>query len=121
MRIASWRDSTLAIDDRRLGSVDAVRVLAPGVGVRVVEGVDRASGRDLDLKPVAGCEVADGKLHSTVFWVPKQPNFVRPTQSLGQFSSRLADALARRRRTDLPGCSSGGPPGTLHATIFDHA
>jgi transposase len=72
MRTASCMHSTLAIDDRRLFSVYAVRVFASGrIGEGMVEGVDRIAWRDFDLTAGAGRQVADGKLHSVALGVPE--------------------------------------------------
>src|SRR2546428_7143247 len=87
MRRITCRHSTLAIDDHPLVLLHAVRALAPGrVGVGVVEGVDRIRRRDLDVKAVPGRLVEDGKLHLLDRGMPKQQNFVHPTQPLGEFT-----------------------------------
>src|SRR5438874_6235895 len=102
MRTASCRHSTLALVDRRLFSVYAVRGLASArVGEGVVEGVDRIDRRDFDLTTGAGCHVADGQLHSVAFGVPEEEHLVRAAQPLGQFPSWRARAFASRQ--------SGGP------------
>ena len=53
----------------------------------MVERIDRIGWRDLDVKAGAGGLVEDGKLHLLGRGMPKEQNFVRPTQPLGQFSS----------------------------------
>jgi hypothetical protein len=84
MRIASWKCSTLAIDDRRLLSYYAVGVVGlGGIGVGVVEGVERAIRRDVDAKAHAGRQVADGQFHPVARRVPEEKNFLRPAPPLG--------------------------------------
>jgi len=120
MRSASCRHSTLAIDDRPLVSAYAVRVLAPGrVGVGVVEGVDRIARCDLNVKARAGCQVSDGKFHSVELGVPKEENFHRPAQSLGQFSSRRTHAFARCGRRAVAASTALGGLMALSAIGLD--
>jgi hypothetical protein len=50
-----------------------IGVIAPGrVGVRVVEGVDRAARRDVEVEARPGLDVADGKLHALAVRVPEE-------------------------------------------------
>ena len=87
--------STLAIDDGRVVSAYTQREFSGRrVGVGVVEGVEGITWRDLDAKVGAGCQVANVELHSVCVGVPKEENFIRRAQSLGQFSSRCARAFA---------------------------
>jgi hypothetical protein len=53
------------------------------VGVRVVEGVHGSSRRDLDVKALACCHIADGELHAVDLGVPDEEDFVRSTEPLG--------------------------------------
>jgi hypothetical protein len=108
--------STLGIDDRRLVSLYAVRVLAPGrVGIRVVEGVDRIGPRNRNVKARAGCQVADGKVHSVDLGLPKKLNLDRPAQPLGEFFAsarsriRPLRALGRHWRQTVNGLCSWDP------------
>src|SRR6266511_2532120 len=64
----------------------------------MVEGVHGGSRLDRDVKALACCHVADGKLHSVDLGVPGEENFVLPAQPLGQLSGRRAQAFARRER-----------------------
>ena len=75
---ASCRHSRLAIEDRRLFLVYAARAPGSGrIGEGVVEGVDRIGWRDFNLTARAGCQVADGELHSVAFGVPEEKHLVR--------------------------------------------
>jgi len=56
-----------------------------------MEGVERIAWRDFQTKACAGCHVADGKLDSLDYGVPKEENFDRPAQPLGELSSRRRD------------------------------
>ena len=60
-RSAPWH-STLAIVDRRVVRALAMRIACQSVGIRVIEGVDRILGRDLDLAARAGCPVVQREL-----------------------------------------------------------
>src|SRR4029453_13538982 len=96
-----------AIDDPRLGSDKVVGALAPTrVGVGVVEGVHGRSRRDLDVKALACCHVADRKLHAVDLGVPQKENLVRPAQSLGQLSARPSPALPFRGGLAVVVCDS---------------
>src|SRR5215216_259091 len=107
MRTASWMHSTLAIDGPRLGSDKVVGALATShVGVGVVEGVHGRSRRDLDVKALACCHVADRKLHAVDLGVPQKENLVRPAQSLGQLSARPSPALPYRVGLAVVVCDS---------------
>jgi hypothetical protein len=108
--------STVSLWEKRIGLGRRSRLQTPGppwayavrvpgrVGVGVVEGVDRIGWRNLKLKTRAGRQVADGKPHSVDLAVPKEENFDRPAQPLGQFSSRRAHAFVDCRPRSVVVC-----------------
>jgi len=89
--------STLLVDGNRRGSDDAARVLGSSrVCVWVVEGVERAVWRDLEVKASAGCPVADGQFHAIDIGVPKEKHLDRSGQPPCQLSSGRVYEVAPR-------------------------
>jgi hypothetical protein len=80
-RRVRWRGEAFDASHRRLSPRLELRgwwLTLGHVRVGVVEGVDGAARRDLEVKAYARRHIADGKLHALTLGVPQEQNFVRP-------------------------------------------
>src|SRR5262245_21998924 len=74
------------------------------IGVRVVEGVERVAGLDIDVEPRVGRGVVEENLDPVGLGVPEEANLDRPRLPLGELSAGCTELIHGRSLRSF--CSS---------------